>query len=505
MSEYNPPNNIEPISIFNTLNFRYASDSVTIDYANKHYLKFPNAQGTENLQAINVNGLAVFNDIIESKVQLQIKDSTASSANTESLILGQLSNNNRIAFVLNPAVSLYNPLVRANENLLVYGDTATSTNALTIAPYSTVTCGLRMTNGTVIFGSGGSANTPTSRIEISSSGMIIKAIAEIQIDNSLNLNNATATNRQITAGYLNLKNINDNTPCFQQYSNLGNVYYDNNVNSGWHIFATNNSAGTQTIPFQFRSSDAVFSTTNPPTCDASSTILTSDSSNKIPSTAWVKSIIPTIPTQNVSTIVINPINSTPVNVTIPTNCIKFDIAIYGSGGLSSPAIYYPPIGGNLGYTVQCGAGGGGGFARIDGIYQPRQETQKVNTLTVTMTLGNGNFTSVVYNGVNLAQVYNGTSTTATLIAGGLGCTTVPILSTNYGPWFYSNGSQGQNGADIGQSPTPINLQGGQNIGGGALVNSQMGVGQSYASYSSPLGTWTATPIGYGGAVITFYI
>ena len=54
------------------------------------------------------------------------------------------------------------------------------------------------------------------------------------------------------------------------------------------------------------------------------------------------------------------------------------------------------------------------------------------------------------------------------------------------------------------STTPLNLQGGQNIGGGALVNSQMGVGQSYAAYSSPIASWGATPIGYGGAVITFY-
>jgi hypothetical protein len=37
-------------------------------------------------------------------------------------------------------------------------------------------------------------------------------------------------------------------------------------------------------------------TTNPPTCSASSTIATSDNSTKIPSTAWVKSVLPVIPT-----------------------------------------------------------------------------------------------------------------------------------------------------------------------------------------------------------------
>lgn len=62
MSEYLPPNNIEPISIFNPANFETITDYLTIDYANKHYLKYPNAQGTENLQAINVNGVSTFNN-----------------------------------------------------------------------------------------------------------------------------------------------------------------------------------------------------------------------------------------------------------------------------------------------------------------------------------------------------------------------------------------------------------------------------------------------------------
>jgi len=213
----------------------------------------------------------------------------------------------------------------------------------------------------------------------------------------------------------------------------------------------------------------------------------------------------TIASNSTTTIVVQPTTSTPVSVPIPTNCIRFDIAVYGSGGLSTPAIYYPaPNPESTAYTIQTGAGGGGGFAKIAGIYQPRQVSQKENTLTITMTLGNGNFTLVSYNGTTLAQVYNGTNTTATFLAGGAGCSTAPVVNTTYGSWFSSNGTQGQSGADRGLATTPLNLQGGQNIAGGALVNTQMGVGQSYASYSSPLASWSASPIGYGGAVITFY-
>lgn len=56
MSEYLPPNNIEPISIFNPANFETITDYLTIDYANKHYLKYPYAQGTENLRNITISG-----------------------------------------------------------------------------------------------------------------------------------------------------------------------------------------------------------------------------------------------------------------------------------------------------------------------------------------------------------------------------------------------------------------------------------------------------------------
>ena len=67
MSEYLPPNNIEPISIFNPANFETLTDYITIDYANKHYLKYPIAQGLENLLAINVNGNATFNYPVDIK------------------------------------------------------------------------------------------------------------------------------------------------------------------------------------------------------------------------------------------------------------------------------------------------------------------------------------------------------------------------------------------------------------------------------------------------------
>jgi len=58
MANYNPPT--ENLPIFDNSVFVSNETPVTIDYANKHYLKYPNAQGTENLQAITVSGSASF-------------------------------------------------------------------------------------------------------------------------------------------------------------------------------------------------------------------------------------------------------------------------------------------------------------------------------------------------------------------------------------------------------------------------------------------------------------
>lgn len=60
MSYYEPP--IETLPIFDTNVFASSDGYITQGQADKRYLRFPSAQGTENLQAINVNGLSNFYD-----------------------------------------------------------------------------------------------------------------------------------------------------------------------------------------------------------------------------------------------------------------------------------------------------------------------------------------------------------------------------------------------------------------------------------------------------------
>lgn len=62
MADYNPPT--EDLPIFDASVFTTGDEFITQKQADKRYLRYPNAQGTENLLAINVNGTATFNSNI---------------------------------------------------------------------------------------------------------------------------------------------------------------------------------------------------------------------------------------------------------------------------------------------------------------------------------------------------------------------------------------------------------------------------------------------------------
>jgi hypothetical protein len=60
MASYPPPNFIEPLSVFNPLNWEVRQTTLTTAIADLRYLKFPVAQGLETLQDTITNGTADF-------------------------------------------------------------------------------------------------------------------------------------------------------------------------------------------------------------------------------------------------------------------------------------------------------------------------------------------------------------------------------------------------------------------------------------------------------------
>jgi hypothetical protein len=81
MSSYAPPT--ENVAIFDEINFRSGETTLTQSMADKRYLRYPNAQGTETLQDINVNGVATFSNIVTAPLD---SDLTIESRGTGDII-----------------------------------------------------------------------------------------------------------------------------------------------------------------------------------------------------------------------------------------------------------------------------------------------------------------------------------------------------------------------------------------------------------------------------------
>jgi len=81
MAEYLPPS--ENVAIFDTLNFNDGNSPLTYNKAVKYFLRYPNAQGTENLQIVNVNGLLTANAGIKTQSIEQIAVGTTQNLFTQ--------------------------------------------------------------------------------------------------------------------------------------------------------------------------------------------------------------------------------------------------------------------------------------------------------------------------------------------------------------------------------------------------------------------------------------
>ena len=75
MSAYEPPT--QNLAIFDPDVFSQNDEPLTIATGSKYFLKYPSAQGTENLQAINVNGTATFNSAVNVNGALTVTPSSS--------------------------------------------------------------------------------------------------------------------------------------------------------------------------------------------------------------------------------------------------------------------------------------------------------------------------------------------------------------------------------------------------------------------------------------------
>lgn len=221
MSATSPPD--PNVNLFNNLYWQTADEFITLDYANKHYLKYPIAQGKETLQAIDVNGLATFKNIVtfedgihnttldqngnnfiidnngaagsivfsQSKaggLERTVMTLTAETGcvinkqsdetpNATALKINDTISSRHIGcFINSQGDSLYNPLVRTFDNVIFSARTSPNTESLTLTINATTATGVRITPTSSLIGFGSSTTTPTSSFLCDASGCTIRGI-----------------------------------------------------------------------------------------------------------------------------------------------------------------------------------------------------------------------------------------------------------------------------------------------------------------------------------------
>jgi hypothetical protein len=193
MSSYAPPT--ENVAIFDSINFTSGDIALTQDQADKRYLRFPNAQGKETLQIIDVNGLATFNNNIVQAGDFNIAQATTTntrntlkgssvtsswgttSAN-HTLNAGDSISGNTIGFYPNLPASNYNPIVQVNDRAIV----ANAGSLVATVGGTTTNSGIRINSSSTTIGQGGTTSTPSSFVRCDASGVTLSSVSNITID-----------------------------------------------------------------------------------------------------------------------------------------------------------------------------------------------------------------------------------------------------------------------------------------------------------------------------------
>jgi hypothetical protein len=448
MSSYAPPT--ENVAIFDSVNFTSGDETITQSQADKRYLRFPNAQGTENLQAINVNGIAQFNSNV-------VVGSTSTPNNT--------------------------PTLTTNKTNLVIGSGGSGKMDIECP---------------VTVGGFGSLTLTTAPLELNGGARINQSAAPTSPNQLWNtnfarpvtMNSATATDRLINTAFLQLANEDSLASNAGIINGSGNsIYYELYNSAGNHIFRTTNGT-TPSNTLLVSNTDLTIATTNPPTCAASSTIALSDDSAKLPSTAWVRDYVASIPppivTQKTYTQVIMGNFQSPSSVfqfSPPAGIIKFDVIIVGTGGLATTGLY---------------SGGGAQVVTILGVLIPPYYG---GSPILSITIGTGATfisttklgTYVGVGGTLLGSALNGNAGTPGGATSGTG-----DLNNNY-TFIINQGGVGAVGANV--------IGGGNQYGGIAgypdpnVVSPATGLNQ----YGQGQGSAAGSPINYGGAIFTWYL
>jgi len=272
MSSTNPPN--PNVSTFNNLYWSITDIPLTQSQADRRYLKYPVAQGKETLQAIDVNGVANFNQPIT------MTSATAANRSISS--------------------SIYNVKNASNTSI---GNITYTSNSINYQS--------SISNARHLF----TNNTGGTDIDV----MEITANTGVTITKQLLLGGATSLDRTISSSNYRLLS-NTGVDSGNIYLNSTNQFrYENDVNSGSHNFLTKDNLGNTTTPITINSNGLIMNVVG-------DYIQFPDGSQQTTAstTTPLKTYTDYITSQ--------PPNLSNKVITIPANCYAIDLMAISSGG-----------------------------------------------------------------------------------------------------------------------------------------------------------------------------
>ena len=272
MSSTNPPN--PNVSTFNNLYWSITDIPLTQSQADRRYLKYPVAQGKETLQAVDVNGVANFNQPIT------MTSATAANRSISS--------------------SIYNVKNASNTSI---GNITYTSNSINYQS--------SISNARHLF----TNNTGGTNVDV----MEITANNGVTITKPLLLGGASSLDRTISSSNYRLLS-NTGVDSGNIYLNSTNQFrYENDVNSGSHNFLTKDNLGNTTTPITINSNGLIMNVSGDyiQFPDGTQQTTAAISTPLKTYTEYIPAAFPNLPSKT---------------VTIPANCYAIDIMAISGGG-----------------------------------------------------------------------------------------------------------------------------------------------------------------------------
>ena len=263
MATYEPPT--EDLAIFDPSVFGKTS-FITTGAGDNRYLRFPVAQGAETLQETTINGVLTVNNVSNLDGDTAVRTNHPLVQNASFSVI-DTSSSKRIVTIPNIGAGLYNPATDAGSCLLLGTSNLIATEILQLTSWSATNNYVKIRPTSVGMGAGGLTATPTTSVECDGTSVTTTGV------------NATFTTTNPPTCSATQPAYNDNSTKIPTTSWVQSAITGAIPTS---LLGLNNS-WTGTNDFLNTGTGSLTSSATQPA--------PSDNSTKIPTTSWVQSAI----------------------------------------------------------------------------------------------------------------------------------------------------------------------------------------------------------------------